>query len=63
MVMQNRDDPLFSRGGMERAVARIASAYTKAGVADRFRARIGDGPHEFNVAMQEDAFAFLDEQL
>ena len=63
MVMQNRDDLLFSRGGMERAVARIASAYAKAGVAERFRARIGDGPHEFNVAMQEDAFAFLDEQL
>ena len=63
MVMQNRDDLLFSRGGMERAVARIAAAYAKAGVADRFRARIGDGPHEFNVAMQEDAFAFLDEQL
>jgi hypothetical protein len=63
MVMQNRDDLLFSRGGMERAVGRIAAAYAKAGVADRFRARIGDGPHEFNVAMQEDAFAFLDEQL
>ena len=61
--MQNRDDLLFPRGGMERAVARIAAAYDKAGVADRFRARIGDGPHEFNLAMQEDAFAFLDAEL
>ena len=34
MVMQNRDDLLFSPGGMERAVARIAAAYAKAGVAD-----------------------------
>jgi hypothetical protein len=63
MVMQNRDDLLFSPGGTERAVARIAAAYAKAGVAERFRARIGDGPHEFNLAMQEDAFAFLDDQL
>jgi dienelactone hydrolase len=63
LVMQNRDDLLFPRAGMERAVARIAAAYDKAGIPGRFRARIGDGPHEFNLAMQDDSFAFLDAEL
>ena len=63
LVMQNRDDLLFPQEGMERAVAKIGASFAKAGVADRFRARIGDGPHEFNVAMQEEAFAWLDQQL
>jgi dienelactone hydrolase len=63
MVMQNRDDLLFPVEGMERAVERIAASYAKAGLEGRFRARIGDGPHEFNIAMQEEAFAWLDEQV
>ena len=63
LVMQNRDDLHFPRAGMERAVARIAASYAKAGVDDRFRARIGDGGHEFNLAMQDEAFAWLDTQL
>ena len=48
---------------MQRAVARIGASYAKAGVPDRFRARIGDGGHEFNVPMQDEAFAWLDGQL
>ena len=63
LVMQNRDDLHFPRAGMERAVQRIAASYAKAGVENRFRARIDDGGHEFNVAMQDEAFAWLDEQL
>jgi hypothetical protein len=61
--MQNRDDLLFPVDGMLAAVERLRATYEKAGHAEQFRARIGTGPHEFNVAMQEEAFAWLDQQL
>ena len=59
-VMQGSQDRLFPLAGMERAIARIAAVYDKAGVADRFTGRIYDAPHRFDLEMQEEAFVWLD---
>ena len=48
---------------MEAAVKTIGDVYAKAGIADRFTSRFYDVPHQFNVQMQDDAFAWFDTQL
>ena len=53
-----------SRGkgqGERAAVHRIsaASCYQKAGVPEKFRARLYDTPHEFNAGMQTEAWEWL----
>lgn len=63
MVMQGRFDVLFPLDSVERAIASIGAAYATAGVEDRFQGRLFDGPHEFNVPMQDEAFAWLDRWL
>lgn len=63
MVQQCRQDGLFPLSGMEAAVAKIAAVYKKAGIKERFDGRFYDAPHRFDVAMQDDAFAWLDKQL
>jgi dienelactone hydrolase len=63
LVQQCRRDGLFPLAGMEAAVKKIADVYARAGIADRFTSRFYDVPHEFNVQMQEDAFAWFDAQL
>lgn len=63
LVQQCRRDGLFPLAGMEAAVKGIADVYARAGIADRFVSRFYDVPHEFNVEMQEDAFAWLDGHL
>jgi dienelactone hydrolase len=63
LAMQGRQDRLFPPEGMERALDRVAAAYQKARVPERFSGRIFDVPHQFNQAMQEEAFAWLDQWL
>lgn len=63
MVQQCRADGLYPPQGMTDSVDRIAAVYRKAGVPDRFDGRFFDGPHRFDVAMQDEAFAFLDRHL
>ena len=63
LVMQGRQDRLFPPDGMQRALDHLAAAYTKAGQAERFMGRMYDVPHQFNPAMQEEAFAWLDRWL
>lgn len=63
MVLQCRGDSLFPPEGMQAAADRLAAVYAKAGAPERFLARFYDGPHRFDAAMQEDAFAWLDRWL
>jgi dienelactone hydrolase len=63
LVQQCKQDGLFPLGGMEASVAKLAAIYEKAGVRDKFSGRFYDVPHRFDVAMQDEAFAWLDEQL
>ncbi|MFB3826404.1 MAG: alpha/beta hydrolase family protein [Bryobacteraceae bacterium] len=63
MVLQCKQDGLFPLEGMQDAVSKIAAVYAKAGASSRFDGRFYDVPHQFNVAMQEDAFDWFDRHL
>lgn len=63
MALQCRGDGLFPPEGMQAAVDKLASIYAKAGARELFAARFYDGPHRFDVPMQEDAFAWLERWL
>jgi len=52
-------DSLFTREGMEKAVAKIKLVYEQLGHPERFESRFYDVPHQFNVEMQEHAFRWL----
>ena len=63
MVLQCKQDALFPPQGMEEAVAKIAAVYRKCGAPEAFVGKFYDVPHRFNVAMQDDAFAWMDRYL
>lgn len=63
MVLQCRGDALFPPEGMQASINKIGAVYAKAGAREIFAARFYDGPHRFDVTMQEDAFAWLDQWL
>jgi dienelactone hydrolase len=56
-------DRLFTRAGMETAIQKIGSVYADQKKAERFKSQFYDVPHQFNVAMQDDAFAWLERWL
>jgi dienelactone hydrolase len=63
LVMQGSQDRLFPLSGVQHTLDRIGQAYAKVGMADRYLSRIFDAPHQFNLAMQEEAFAWFDHWL
>jgi len=63
MVQQCSRDGLFPLEGMQAAVAGIARSFEKAGTADNFVGRFYDAPHRFTLAMQDEAFSWLDRKL
>jgi dienelactone hydrolase len=63
MIIQGTRDGLFTNEGVQAAYDKIAAVYAKAGVRGRFRPLTYDGPHEFNAAMQDQAYAWLDKWL
>jgi dienelactone hydrolase len=63
LVLNNRQDQLFTLPEMERADQILQQVYAKAGAADRYRAKFFDGPHKFDRAMQNEAFAWFDRWL
>jgi len=63
LVLNNRQDALFTIGEMERADRILTEVYKKAGASDRYRASFYDGPHKFDREMQKEAFAWFDRWL
>lgn len=63
LVIQGSRDRLFPIEGVERTLNTLGRIYEKAGVPECFTGRIYDAPHEFNLPMQEEAFAWLDRWL
>ncbi len=59
MVINGSRDALFSAEGLRTAFNKIQRIYQKVGVADRQSCIMYDGPHEFNPAMQEEAWKWL----
>jgi dienelactone hydrolase len=63
LVQYNRGDHLFAPEGMQAAHERIASHYRSTGHAEAYSGEFYDGPHKFDVDMQESAFGWLERQL
>ncbi len=63
MVINGTKDGLFPMEGVNASFHKIAAVYQKAGVPENFQGVLYDGPHEFNIPMQEKAFAWLDKWL
>jgi len=63
MCIQGTRDGLFTNEGVQAAYDKIAAVYAKAGARGRFYPVTYDGPHEFNAAMQDQAYAWLDQWL
>jgi dienelactone hydrolase len=63
LVLNNRQDQLFTMPEMERADRILAEVYKKASAPDRYRASFYDGPHKFDRDMQKESFAWFDHWL
>ena len=63
LVLNNRQDALFTMPEMERADRILTDVYKKAGKPDHYRASFYDGPHKFDRDMQKEAFAWFDRWL
>ena len=64
LFVQNcAQDRLFTRAGMDAAAGKIGAVYAALGRADRYQYKYYDVPHQFNKAMQEEAFAWLQKWL
>jgi dienelactone hydrolase len=59
MVINGSQDRLFAPDGVTAAFDTIGRLYAKAGAPDRARCLLFDAPHEFNLEMQEQAWAWL----
>ena len=59
LVINGSRDDLFNLEGVHASFEKLTACYRKAGVADRFRARLYDTPHEFNLEMQAEAWEWL----
>ena len=63
MFLCGSRDKLFPAECIEEAFAKMRRIWESQKAADRLVARLYDAPHEFNAAMQDDAFDWLDLQL
>lgn len=63
MVINTRDDPFFTRSEMERADRMLAAVYAASGHGENYRCNWHPGHHQFNRAMQAEAFGWLDHWL
>ena len=63
LVQNNREDPLFTLTEVERADKILQAVYDKAAASRQYRCTFYDGPHKFDVSMQEEAFDWFDRWL
>lgn len=63
MVLYATDDPLWTLEGQRHADTRLRKIYAKMGAPEMYDGRFYPGGHRFDVAMQADAFDFLDRRL
>jgi hypothetical protein len=63
MVLNCREDPLYTLSEMQRADAMIADTFKRAKATDRYRAIYYEGGHKFDRSMQADAFDWFDRFL
>ncbi|MBA3709230.1 MAG: acetylxylan esterase [Planctomycetes bacterium] len=59
LAINGSQDTLFELDGVKACFAKLSACYAKAGIPQRFRGSLYDAPHEFNAAMQAEAWAWL----
>lgn len=59
MVINGSRDGLFDLDGVKASFEKLNGCYRKAGISERCATRLYDTPHEFNGAMQEEAWEWL----
>ena len=59
MVIMGSRDGLFPSDAMNASFAIIEQCYAKAGSRDKHLCRLFDAPHEFNPAMQAEAWEWV----
>jgi dienelactone hydrolase len=59
MVINGTKDGLFDLDGVKACFSKLNACYAKAGVPDHCATRFYDTPHEFNLEMQAEAWAWL----
>ncbi|MBN2666649.1 MAG: hypothetical protein JXR67_09075 [Bacteroidales bacterium] len=60
LVLNNREDPLFTLSEMRRADEILKDVYEKAGAPGSYKCSFYPGPHKFDAAMQAKAFEWFD---
>lgn len=63
MVLNCRQDELYTMPEMQRADEMIAETFRRANAADKYRSIYYEGGHKFDLEMQKDAFDWLDRFL
>jgi dienelactone hydrolase len=63
LVLANEEDPLFTLEEVRRAGSILTGIYAQSGAPENARVSFYPGPHQFNRAMQEEAFAWMDRCL
>ncbi len=63
LFFNGREDPLFPQAGVEDAYVKLRAVWVSQGAGTQLVTRSWPGPHVFTVAMQEAAFAWLDQVL
>jgi dienelactone hydrolase len=59
LVINGSEDRLFALEGVKAAFTKISRCYDKAGARERQRCSLYDAPHEFNLAMQAEAWEWI----
>ena len=62
MVLYDNDDGLFTLEGQHEADTKLAKIYSKMNSEKNYVGRFYEGPHKFDLQMQEEAFDWLKEQ-
>jgi len=63
LVLATEEDPLFKAEEVKQALNTLEQVYAKAGSPESFSWAIHPGPHQFDRAMQSQAFEWLDHHL
>lgn len=63
LVLNNREDDLFTLSEMRRADSILQQVYDKAGATGHYRCAFYPGPHKFDRDMQAEAFNWFDRWL
>ncbi|MFN4145220.1 MAG: alpha/beta hydrolase family protein [Runella sp.] len=63
LVLNDKEDQLFTLTEMQKADRILEQVYKKAHASDRYRCTFHEGPHKFDLAMQQEAFSWFDRWL